>query len=185
VRGNARKVGCKVYKINAKTQTFPFSSNILAGNGLATRVKEYCIGQKIGNGRKLWPRKELKMDKVFEVIKHLLSMSAGWVVLAIILLAFILLVIGLCKSAAMADQMARELLCQISANKKKKSVKHLQSNEKKAEADREKDLVQWKKHRCLRKRPIIIIDDPVREDADMPTPEAIKDWYKKIGAMKM
>lgn len=33
-------------------------------------------------------------------------------------------------------------------------------------------------------RSVVIIDDPVREDADTPTPEEIEDWYEQIGAMK-
>jgi len=111
------------------------------------------------------------METIFEIIKHLLSMRAGWVVLEIILLALMLLILGLCKSAAMADEMARGFLCRKSATKKQKftaglldtsgqssngtkeSSRNLKTGKplKSQAADREKDLIQWKKHRQIRR----------------------------------
>jgi predicted negative regulator of RcsB-dependent stress response len=87
-------------------------------------------------------RKELIMETVFEIIKHLLSMRTSWVVIGIILLAFMIFIWSIFKSSAMADQIATELY-----KNNLKITKHSKSDED----YRAKELIKWKKHRCLRK----------------------------------
>lgn len=58
--------------------------------------------------------------EIIELVKHFMSMRAGWVVLVIFLLFFLLLAYGILRSASEADRLEEEMLCKDKKNAGKK-----------------------------------------------------------------